>query len=36
MTGTKLTLVPAQKQSVLIERGRMPLFLVEFEGIYGG
>jgi len=28
MTGTKLTLVPAQKQPVLIERGRMSLFLV--------
>ena len=26
MTGTKLTLVPAQKQPVLIERGRMSLF----------
>ena len=31
MTGTKLTLVPAQKQPVLIERGRIALFLVVME-----
>ena len=28
LTGTKLTLVSAQKQPVLIERGRIALFLV--------
>ena len=28
MTGTKLILVPVQKQPVLIERGRIALFLV--------
>ena len=28
LTGTKWTLVPAQKQPVLIERGRISLFLV--------
>ena len=28
LTGTKWTLVPAQKQPVLIERGRIALFLV--------
>ena len=28
LTGTKWTLVPAQKQLVLIERGRIALFLV--------
>ena len=31
MTGTKWTLVPAQKQPVLIERGRIALFLVVME-----
>ena len=35
MAGTKLTLVPAQKQQVLIERGRMSLFLVVGAGERG-
>ena len=30
MTGTKLTLVPAQKQPVLIERGPITLFPVVY------